>query len=235
MYRLAVCEDDDAIRGELDALCREILEEAGISYTVNLFPSAEELEKALSSQADPFDLLLLDIQMQGMTGMELAKALRLRGDRVSIIFITGCEDYLREGYSVQPVHFLLKPVSRQALAGALRTDWELNHKPKNIVLRIAGKTVSLPLSDIRYIESFNHSVVVHQADKTPSYPLSLTEVERLLPSGQFSRCHNSYLVNMEYVDEFVRRELFLRGGERLPMGRTYYKAFQSAFVRYMNR
>lgn len=235
VYRLAICEDDGTIREKLSSLCHDILQEDGIEHEITAFSSAEELEKLLLAETAPFDLLLLDIQMEGMTGMELAKSLRRRGDRVSILFVTGCEDYLPEGYDVQPIHFLLKPVSREALAGALRTDWRLNHRPKTAVLRIGGKTVSLPLAEIRYIESYNHNIVIHQASGNRSYLLSLSEAEKQLPPGQFCRCHNSYLVNMEYVEEISRKELSLRGGIRLPIGRAYYKSLQSAFIRFMNR
>lgn len=235
VYRLAVCEDDDTIRAELHSFCHEILTEDDVEHSIADFSSAQELEHTLTEESAAFDLLILDIQMDGLTGMELAQSLRQRGDRVSIIFVTGCEDYLPEGYSVQPIHFLLKPVSREALAAALRTDWKINHMPKTAVLRIGNKTVSLLLADIRYIESYNHSIIVHQTEGDRTYFLSLTDFEKQMPRDQFCRCHNSYLVNMAYVEEIGRTELSLRGGDRLPIGRTYYKALQSAFIRYLNR
>lgn len=235
VYRLAICEDDGIIREQLSSLCHNILQEDGIEHTIAAFSSANELGKLLLVENAPFDLLLLDIQMEGMTGMELAQSLRRRGDRVSILFVTGCEDYLPEGYGVQPIHFLLKPIDRETLAGALRTDWKLNHRPKTAVFRIGGKTVSLTLAEIQYIESYNHNIVIHQKSGDRSYPFSLSEAEKLLPPGQFCRCHNSYLVNMEYVEEISRKELSLRGNIRLPIGRAYYKSLQSAFICYMNR
>lgn len=235
MYQLAICEDDDILRGEMQSLCHDILQEDDIEHQITAFSSADELEKFLQAENAPFDLLILDIQMEGLTGMELAQTLRQRGDRVSIIFVTGCEGYLPEGYGVQPIHFLLKPVSRESLAGALRTDWRLNHRPKIVVLRSGSKTVTLPLSETRYIESYNHNIIVHQTEGDRTYLLSLRDFEKQTPRGQFCRCHNSYLVNMAYVVEIGRTELSLRGGARLPIGRAYYKALQSAFVRYINQ
>lgn len=235
IYRLAICEDDDAIRAQLHSLCQEILTENSVEHSIMDFASAQKLNDVLTVESNPFDLLLLDIQMEGLTGMELAQSLRQRGDRVSILFVTGCEDYLPEGYSVQPIHFLLKPVSREALAAALHTDWQLNHRPKTAVLRIGSKMVSLPLADIRYIESYNHNIIVHQTEGDRTYFLSLTDFEKQMPRDQFCRCHNSYLVNMAFVEEIGRTELSLRGGVQLPIGRAYYKDLQSAFIRYMNR
>ncbi|MGN0462363.1 MAG: LytR/AlgR family response regulator transcription factor [Ruminococcus sp.] len=233
-YRLAVCEDDTSVLKELKRMCSEILAEEGVENEITVFPSAKALNTVLLSQSKPFDMLILDIQMEDMTGLELAQALRQRGDRVSIIFVTAYEDYLPHGYGVQPIHFLLKPVSREALCDALRTDIKLNHKPKTVALRIGHKTISLPVSEIRYIESFNHSIIIHENSKR-SYTISLSEVEKQLPTGIFCRCHNSYLVNMDFVEEIGRTELTLRSGEVLPVGRAYYKSFQSAFISFINQ
>ena len=110
-----------AAREYVGALCGEILSEWGAAHTVTLFASTGELSARLDREPEAFDLLLLDIQMEGMTGMELAHALRERGNQVSILFLTGCADYALEGYGVHPVHFLLKPVEREALPG--RCAW----------------------------------------------------------------------------------------------------------------
>lgn len=173
--------------------------------------------------------------MDGMTGIELARSLREKGNRVSIIFVTACEDYLSEGYGVQPIHFLLKPVRREALASAIHTDLKLNYIPKTVVVHIGNKLVHLSFSDIRYVESYNHSIVIHQSTCNSTYYFSLSDFEKQLPAGQFARCHNSYLVNLNEVREIGRTELSLQSGETLPVGRAYYKAFQSAFVRYINQ
>lgn len=234
-YRIAICDDDDIIRENLCSLCSDILTDDSVEYELEPFCSAQELEKRLNSKNCPFDLLILDIQMDGMTGMELARSLREKGNRVSIIFVTACEDYLSEGYGVQPIHFLLKPVRREALASAIHTDLKLNYIPKTVVVHIGNKLVHLSFSDIRYVESYNHSIVIHQSTGNSTYYFSLSDFEKQLPAGQFARCHNSYLVNLNEVREIGRTELSLQSGETLPVGRAYYKAFQSAFVRYINQ
>ena len=234
-YRIAVCDDDNIIRENLCSLCSDILTNDSVEYRLEPFRSACELEKRLDTESCPFDLLILDIQMEGMTGMELARSLREKGNRVSIIFVTACENYLGEGYGVQPIHFLLKPVRREALASAIHTDLKLNYIPKTVVVHIGKKLVHLSLSDIWYIESYNQSIVIHQSNGNSTYYFSLSDFEKQLPMGQFARCHNSYLVNLDEVREIGRTELSLQSGETLPMGRTYYKAFQSAFVRYINQ
>ena len=226
-----ICDDEPVFLEQVREHVQAYLAQRGI---VAHLDTATDPRQVMDSQT-AYTLAFLDIQMEGLTGMELAQSLRRRGDRVSIIFVTGCEDYLPQGYSVQPIHFLLKPVSREALSAALRTDWELNHKPKTAVLRIGSKTVSLMLSEIRYIESYNHNIIIHQTEGDRTCVFSLTEFERQMPPNQFCRCHNSYLVNMAYVEEIGRTELSLRGGVGVPIGRAYYKSLQSAFIRYINQ
>mgnify|MGYP005811150075 CR=1 FL=1 len=234
-YRLAVCVDEDRVRKDLCSLCGEILAEEGIAYEITEFASAGELEKKLEERSDLYDLLLLDICMDSMTGMELARSIRQRRNHVDIIFVTGDESYALEGYGVQPLHFLLKPVGREALAEALHTALALGMRRKNVYLQLASRIVRLPLHEIHYIESYNHHVIIHRGSECEnSYLISLTEVERQLPGEMFCRCHNSYLVNLEYVEEITRTKLLLRDGCRLPVGRAYYDSLQHAFIHYMN-
>ena len=183
-----------------------------------------------------FDVLLLDIELGRKSGMELAKELRIKKDRVSIIFLTGHEKYLREGYSVQPVQFLLKPLKREELAEALHTDWELNHRPKTVLLQKGSRSLSLPLSSVCWAEtSGNHNIRIIFEDRDEEFPMSLSELEILLPSGQFIRCHNSYIVSLKHVREFKKSTLYMDNGIELPVGRKYYKSVQEAFVSFINQ
>lgn len=231
-YRIAVCDDDETVRNQLCAMCGDILRKKGINYSITPFSSAAELD----GKANRFDLLLLDIKMNGKTGMEFAKSLRSSGNRISIIFITGSEDYLLEGYSVQPINYLLKPVSQEVLEKALETDLQINQRSGFVYLKAGGRTVSLPADKITHFESFNHSVTAYMTDKTASYPVSLTVVQgQLSGEPRFFRCHKSYIVNMDHVNEISRGGVLLSTGVQIPTGRSYYDAFQRAFVKYLNR
>lgn len=234
-YRIAICEDNDAVREQLKKLCTQIISEWGIRSVPVLFPSADELDAAMRENPDSFDLLLLDIQMEGMSGMELAKELYARRSPARVLFITGCADYALEGHSVHPVHYLLKPVEAEELDEALFRDWQERCQSSAVLLRSGGRTVSLPVGEIRFMESLNRAVVVHLAAEEQTFPTTLVDAERLTPPGQFARCHNSYLVNLDWVKEIGRTEVLLRDGDRLPVGRRYYRDFQSALIRRVNR
>lgn len=215
-------------------LCKEILDESSVEHTITEFCSAEAFEAAVVAEDCRFDVLLLDIELEEKTGLDLARELRDKGDRVSIIFITGCEKYLREGYSVQPIHYLLKPIEKGALTKALNTDIKLNYNAKTVVLRKGIKTAAFALKDILYIESSNHIVTIHLTNSELSFPLTLAEAMQVLPDNAFCQIHKSYMVNMEHIVELSRTEATLSNSARLPVGRRYYQEAQRRFIRYIN-
>lgn len=234
MYQVAICEDEPIMHTRLREFCSNILTEMLIEHEINVFSSAEEFEEAVTSSGNRFDVLLLDIELGGKSGMELAHELRERGNRISIIFITGSEEYLREGYSIQPIHYLLKPVSKEKIAEALKIDLDLNYHKNNIVLQKGAKTVILPVDDIVYIESLDHKVIVHSTREEYVFKWSLSEISQSLPENMFCRVHNSYIINMKHIVEFLRSEIVLSDGSRLPIGRKYYETVQKSFVHYIN-
>lgn len=119
---------------------------------------------------------------------------------------------------MQPVHFLLKPVTRERLSEALRADRELNHSPKTVTLQRGGRLLRLALSDIYYVETgVKHNVKIVTPAHAHLFPASLSYMEQALPAEQFVRCHKSYLVNLEHVTEVGRTAVRLdsrRGGSR---------------------
>lgn len=234
MYQIAVCEDDAAVREPLCRMCSEILEHMDISHEVTPFSNAEALERAMTA-GTRFDLLCLDILMDGKTGMEFARQLRERDDKTSILFITNSEEFLREGYEVRPIHYLFKPVDREQLARALETDLRLHHRPDSVTIRAGASVTVLPLDELLYVESRDHLTVVKLEQGERSFRIRLSDMEELLPRDRFCRCHNSYLVNMRRISKLDRKGLVLENGEWIPIGRSYYKAAQEKLVRFLNQ
>ena len=232
MYRIAVCDDEPHLRENLVDMCREILTRIGVEHSLTPFPSAEALKSALD-MGGRFDLLCLDILMPGQSGMELARELRRRDDRTSILFITSSEEFLREGYSVQPIQYLMKPVSREDLEAALRTDLRLHHRQSTVTVAAGGKVTAIPLDEILYVESRDHRAVFVLDRGEESFWLSLAQVEGMLPAGQFCRCHNSFLVNLARVARMDSRDVILTSGRRLAVSRGRAVEFQTRLTRYL--
>ena len=238
LYRIAICEDSAPERAQLAALCGEILEKRGIAHTVCPFADAETLDETLEKDAEAFDLLLLDIRMGGtdrLDGMALAKKLYARAVRARVLFVTGYGEYALEAYGVHPVHFLMKPVEREALEEALCGDWAAHSRQKRILLQTGARLLSLRAEQLRYAESRNHAVLVCAEQENYRLAVSLSELEKKLPPPLFARCHNSFVVNLGWVAEASRTFVCLRDGTKLPVGRRYYKAFESALRRYVQQ
>ena len=232
MYCIAICEDDTTLRGDLERLCHALLDDLAPEHSISAFATADALSQALSA-GETFDLLLLDILMEGKSGMELAHEIRGRDDQVSIVFLTSSAEYLKEGYSVRPLQYLFKPVDQKELADALKTDLYLHHRPKTLTLRSGGMAVALHIDNILYLESRNHSVAFCMTNGEQLFRISLNKAEQLLPAERFCRCHNSYLVNMAHIAQTGRRELILFDGTRLPVSQSCRETINRRFVEFL--
>lgn len=233
-YQLAVLEDNVLMREQICSMCGEILSEAGISYEITEFSKAEELEESIKMKE--FHLLILDIVLEGMSGMELAEKLRMQKNRISILFLTGYESFWKDGFRVQPIQYLLKPVDRRELKKSLIDNWELNCRSKTAVFQKGNRILKLPMQSIHYIASgMNHSVEIHQENGVETFGYTLIETEQMLANADFVRCHTSYLVNLQYVREFDKSYFRLHDGTSIPIGRKYQKNCQSAMIAYSNR
>ena len=234
MYRVAICEDEAVLRESLAGLCHTLLTGLAPEHEIAAFPSAEALSSALEAGAQ-YDLLLLDILMEGKSGMELAREVRGRDEHVSILFLTSSDQFLKEGYAVRPIQYLFKPVDLSELAEALETDLRLHHRPRTLTLRSGGKAVALEIPSILYLESRNHSLIVRTDKREQCFRMSLTEAEGLLPAEQFCRCHNSYLVNMARIGQIGRRELTLSDGTQLPVSKRFHDTIHRRFIQFLVR
>lgn len=233
-YRVAVCEDDARVGEDLARRLREIYGRWNVEAEVQLFASADALLALYESGAVRFDLFLLDIQMQGTDGLTLAQKLYNDGVRDRVIFITGYAKYALAGYDAHPLHYLLKPVSDEALQNALQMAWSL-HSPQSIVLQKGKRLISLPLADIDYIESHAHTTIFYLRHETRSFNVAISDVQDMLPPDTFVRCHRSYLVNLAQVDEITPLGARLRSGCSVPVSRTYIYDLQRAFVSWLNQ
>lgn len=234
MYRVAVCEDEEVLRQALCEQCEAVLDGLEVEYRIAAYSSAEELEAALAA-GEAFSLLCLDILMGGKNGMELAQEIRERDDRTSILFVTGSTEFLKDGYSVRPIQYLLKPVQPEALRKAIETDLRLHHRSRSVTFCVSGRTLVLPTEEILYAESRDHGSVFHTVRGEQFLPISLSQTEQTLPAECFCRCHNSFLVNLSHIRQVSGRTVYLTDGTDLGIGRRYMEQFKNRFVRYLNQ
>ena len=150
---------------------------------------------------------------------------------VQIIFITGYMDYIAQGYDVEALHYLLKPVTQDKLRSVLdRAAERLEGREKELCLAASGEVVRVPLREIRYLEVWKNYVTVYGQDAcTVKKPLS--ELEREL-DGRFFRTGRSQIVNLHFVRKITRTQVILKDGRQLPLSRRLYEDMNRAMIHY---
>ena len=228
MLNFTLCDDSAAEREYIKALVFEWSKRAGAEISVRECPSAEAL--LFEYEDNPPDILLLDIEMSGMSGVELAKRLRQNGNRLlQIIFITAYSDYIAEGYDVAALHYLLKPVDREKLFSVLsRAVEKISDDGKKLVLETPDETALVPICDIKYIEVIKNYVTVH-AERDYTLKMPLKEIESELDE-RFIRVGRSYIVNLGFITRVTKTEVYLKGGGTVPLPRGAYEKVNRAII-----
>ena len=230
--KIAVCEDEPIVADRLRDRAAAWADDRRIQAQVAVFSSAEAFLFAWEADRG-FDLLLLDIQLQGQDGVSLARALRGAGARLDIVFITALPDFLAEGYEVAALHYLMKPVQPERLRRALDRAWaRLCRERRALAVQTSDSLLRVYEDELIYAEAFAHTLALHTVRQTLETRMSLAALESLVEPGAFFRCHRSYLVGLRYVERVGRTELLLDGGTWLPLSRRLYGEANQAFIRY---
>jgi DNA-binding LytR/AlgR family response regulator len=227
----AICDDNITEIEYLNRIVGKWARAGNIATVISTFESAESF---LFHYADDksFDILLLDIQMKNMNGVELAKQIRLDNDSVQIIFITGFPDYMPEGYDVSALHYLMKPVSEQKLFEVLdKAMKRLGKSERTILLKAEGESVCIPMGSIMYIESFAHAVEITTIKEKIKAGMSISDLEKKLGDG-FVRCHRSYIVGLKYIKRIRQNEVILDNDISIPLSRRVCTKVNQAFIRF---
>ena len=227
-YRIAICDDEQNQIEYITSIVTSWSNHKGHSCEIRTFASAEaflfeyEEDKA-------YDILLLDVEMKNMNGIELAKRIRKDNNRAEIIFITSHFEFVGEGYEVDALHYLIKPISLEKLTQVLTKATEkLSVEPLSVVISSDGETVKLYESDIRYVESFLHYIVIHTKDKEYKIKENMSVFEKRV-SDDFYRIHRSYLVSLKHITRISRTSVNI-GNTELPLSRGKYDDINRAFI-----
>lgn len=230
MYRFAICDDNPADADYVARLIGEWNKGAALPVKVEQYPSAEAFLFAYEDD-NSFDVLFLDIEMGDMSGVELAKRIRQAGVGLQIVFITGYMEYIAEGYDVEALHYLIKPVTGEKLNAVLERAVErLKMRENALTISLADGVARVSLHEIRYLEVLKNYVTIH-ADEEYSVKRTLNELAKDLDES-FYRIHRSYIVNLRFVKRISRTEVALKDGTTLPLSRKLYEGLNQAVIRY---
>lgn len=217
-YKIAICDDLATDRNYLSSLCEIWGSHNSYHIQISEFTSAENFLFHYAEKKD-FDILLLDIEMGAMDGVTMARKLRQDNHTVQIIFITGYADYISDGYEVDALHYLMKPLQEEKFFTVLDravTKLIKNEKVLNIICQI------------NYAEVNSNYITIH-SQQTITLKMTLSELEKKLDS-HFFRAGRSALVNLKKISRVTKKEIYLQDGSIIPLPRGAYEKVNRAII-----
>lgn len=232
MLRIAVVEDDKTYAAQLKEYLVRYGTEKNQKISVALFPDGEDIVTDYSAE---FDIILMDVEMTFMDGMTTAERIREKDNEVVIIFITNMPQYAIQGYKVDALDYVLKPISYFAFSQ--RIDRALTRVKKKeatyITVAQKGGKKKLNMDKICYVEVRDHDLIYHSTKGDIVTKSSMKEAEDTLGGTKFFRCNRCYLVNLEYVEDFRGNDVTV-ASDVIQVSRARKKAFMDALNDYMN-
>lgn len=238
MYQVAICDDETHAAEQNEAMLCHILESRNlrrdIDYSIQCFSSPAPLVAQLEKQPSAFHLLLLDIELNHENGLSLAAHLRETGADCSIIYITAYREYVFDCFDTRPLHYLLKPVDIERLAGVIDRDLRDNYHPEQIKLLIDGCWRTVEARNILYAEATSHKSAIYlQGGEVVYLNQNFSDLIPRLNGKRFCRSHFSILVNLEHVYRLTDNTLILDNGRELPVSRSRQKELKKQYIAFI--
>lgn len=238
--KIAVCDDDVQIRRQIAELIRCHIPLGSVWE----YGSGEDLLR----EPQAFEIIVLDIKMQGISGIEAAKSLRSSQSKAEIIFATGLEEYVFHAFDVGAFHYLMKPLDKGKFLKVLdeaviksRENRKLEELLKehgttarSIVVKTKTVVKKVWINDIYAAEVNNRKVTLYTKTEDIEFYAKLSQLHREL-GDTFFRCHRAYLVHLEYVSGYHSEAIFLENGMQVFLTKQKYAEFVTAYMQYMKR
>ena len=231
MLRIAIVEDEAQCAEQLKEYIQRYGQENGRGFEVLHFSDGSEI---LQDYQPRYDIILLDIEMPKVTGMEAARAIREQDDNVVLMFITNMAQYAIRGYSVGALDFVMKPVSYYTfqLKFARAIERVVKRRNEEILLALPDRLQRVGVRSIYYVEVQDH--MLHYHTEQGEYVLrgTLQGAEKQLAPYNFAKCNHWYIVNLMHVEQ-VRKDTVVVAGHELEISRRARGAFLNALTDYM--
>ena len=227
--RIAVCDDEELFRIEFKSVLDKVLINA--EYDIDTFSGGSSLYEAFLK--NPFDLVFLDIEMPGIDGITLAKRLRAVSENVQIVFLTSHIEYALEGYEVNALRYLVKPVDMNKLSEVLKYIQEKKYNSRQIMIKQEGEDIVIDISDIIYMESMDKNVRIVTSKSEYITRYNISDYEEELKNSGFLRIHRGYLISLSKVKKIVKNDVVMDGDISLPVSRSNIKTLKDALYAYV--
>jgi len=212
--KICICDDDILIH---DILKNELLKYKNMLSEVeieDLF-SAEDLVKQYNHNNN-YDIIFLDVEMLELNGIEAAEEIRKKDSKVIIIFISSHPNYVFESFNVEPLHFLVKPISEAEFKNVFfRAVSKYNTLNSVLSLKWQNERYQIKISQILYIEAYRRHITVYTENEYFEAVGKLSEMLKVLEPHGFIRTHQGFLVNMDFIKRFDISDVVLFNDKRI--------------------
>ena len=231
MYRIAIVEDDRNFVEELKNYLEQYALEEGQTFEILTFYDGAEI---LENYTPDYDLILLDIEMPKVNGMDAAEQIREMDENVVLMFITNMAQYAIRGYSVGALDFVMKPITYYTFSMKIKRALKRVQKKElpSVLLNVSDGVKKLEVRQIYYVEVQNRQLYYYTDEGAFVVRASLQSAEELLPSRVFAKCNHWYLVNLMHVTE-VRKNTAMVGPYELEISRRNRTGFLKALTEFM--
>lgn len=237
MFRIAICDDECYFRQEFKEIISDYMRNKGLIFHIDTFASGEEFI-ALGIEMMKYTIVFLDVNMNQMDGVTAAKAIRMISKEIFIVFVTAYVDYTLEGYKVDAIRYLLKGSNnfKSTINECMEAVMDkMNYAVIKKVFHFNESKKEISLDRLLYIESNLHKLEFHimeQNMKIYTMYETLNELEQELKHYNFVRVHQSFLVNMKYINRVFRYKTILSNGIELIIPKARYKQVKDSFIAF---
>ncbi|QFJ56268.1 response regulator transcription factor [Pseudobutyrivibrio xylanivorans] len=230
MINVCIVEDDLEQANLLKDYISKYESTSKEQFNISYLPDGIDLVDDYNGQ---FDIILLDIQMKHLDGMAAAEKIRKIDPDVIIIFITSTVQYAVQGYAVDALGYVLKPVPFTQFTQLFdKATTRVKSKRQHVYIKVSvdDKQLKLDCDTVHYVESSRNNVILHCDDEDYVTAGPLKKFEEMLMTHGFSKCHNAYIINLSFVEAVQKEEVILTSGEVLPISRARKKEFMAALT-----
>ena len=230
--RIAICDDEEKYRLELKTILNKLL--INIDCDIDTFSDGNILEADFRDK--PYDLVFLDIEMPEVDGITLAKKLRSLSDKVYIVFLTSHIEYALEGYEVNALRYLTKPVNIDKLKEVIKYVQERETAARQIIIKEDGEKLVIDVNDVIYMEAMNQNVRIVTVLGEHTIRYNIGDFEEQLKNDGFYRIHRGYLISLAKVKKLSKGDVIMELGKdevSLPVSRSNLKSLKDALYSYV--
>lgn len=232
--KIAICDDEEQYIHTLCPLLEKWAKQHDITLTIYPFTNGDELIDAHKNKC--MDLIILDVIMPLLNGINTARELRENDPDVPIIFLTSSKEFAVDSYEVKAFHYLIKPVDTRKLFDVLENFLKIQKRPKkSFVAQTTDGFYRILFDDVDYLEAQNKRVLVHLSNGRTIHICELFSkcAEVFAPENGFYHCHRSYIVNLKNVESFSRTEITTCHHATIPISRNRYASFKDSYFNRM--